>query len=94
LAKLQGLISFQQVKDTKVRTMKLFSFGTHKHYHLFVYPEETIRDVKVLLDGQYGLSAQEILSGEPSGEVFDDNQLIGELDLSHLYHIRDKEPTL
>jgi hypothetical protein len=91
LAKLQGVMSFDQSTDgKKVRTLKLCSIMTHKFYHFSVYPHETILDVKNMLEEQYGLSTQEILSSKPPRKVLDDDKLMGELDLSPIYYIRDK----
>jgi hypothetical protein len=90
LAKLQGVVSFDHTSDCKVMTMKLFSIRTQKSYHLSVYAHETIGDVKNMLDAQYDISGQEILSGKRPGEVFKDSQLIDELDLSLIYRVRDE----
>jgi hypothetical protein len=87
LAKPQGVISFNQTNDSKVRTLKLFSIRTQKFYDLSVYPQETIGDIKKMLDEQYDLSGQKILSVKPPGDVFNDSQVIGELDLSPVYRM-------
>jgi hypothetical protein len=55
-----------------------------------VYPGETIRDIKILLDEKYGLSGQEVLRNNSPPEVLNGDRLISELDSSQVYYLRDK----
>jgi hypothetical protein len=84
LTKLQAQVSFKQE-----RLLSLCSVTTDKLYSLFVYAGETIRDVKSMLEEKDGVSAHEIFFGNLGGEILDDDQLIGELDLSVVYRFSD-----